>query len=282
MARLSMWMMTLALVIGLSGHVLAQPTPILVSGQSIIGLIDGDDDGPDGNDCAFSASLLGSALSITAVQDTNFLMRACSGGYTGTGYLGDDSSSNFVSALITGSTISPPASGVPFAITAFQEVPEPNGEPPISVSKKIDGIETSEDGSTTAAVQLCSTGGQVTARIALANGTILFRNGAIVPGTPAYLQLPSLPVEEASPNLGSFVLRNGYIPVTPDGTITAAVMGQDPFLILDLARLQSCSSRIAAPMASNWGLALMMLALLVITAWRLSRSPAYSSLLPRD
>lgn len=283
MARMAMGFVALALVAGGAVRAAAQPPPLLVSGQTTIGILDGNGDGPGAGDCSFSATLQLSALVITPVQDMNFPLRACSGDYTGNGSIGDDSSSNFVSAYIYDSNVSPMPSSLPFAISAFQEVPDPDGEPPVIISRLIDGFTASNDGGEGSAggAALCRSGSSITARITLDDGTQILRNGSVVPGTPSYLQLPGIPLERAEPDDGEFVMRNGYIPVTPEGTITMAVQGSDPFLIIDLARLQACSGQVTAPLASHWGIAAMLVALLVVTARRLGRSPAYSDLLPR-
>jgi hypothetical protein len=239
-------------------------TPVLVSGQNILAIIDGNGDGPGLGDCDFMATLnnfmvirngTSADLAIFAMQDQHTPLRACAGGYSGNA----SRMGNVGEVNITGSTI--PAGSLPLMATL------------------LDNRITISDGAQGAGTLLCNDAG-LAARVSVGNQMLLvglsFFPSA---GMPQFLKIPHLPLQLWT-NLaaGSFSFFDAYIPVTPDKHVTLALSNApgDLLLDIDLNGLPGCARLV--PTATGWGLMLLTMTLLAIAAWRLGLRPGYQSL----
>ena len=257
----------------------------LVSGQTSIIIIDGNGDGPGPGDCVFTAtvdppSFTFTTFAITSNQDGTTPLRGCGGLTTGTLLIGSDSSSDFVDASPTATSLpaasgsSPPLSSM-FAngvlIDAYEEFPSdvsPNGRP-IAINT-IDVKEPGPDGALHVGVNICSSGGP--AAVVRIGGIPVLLKGSLYPDAqnPTHVKIPNFPFEKAS--LGSFALLDAYVPVT-NRAITMSY-GDPPDLLVkvDLDKLAACGGSV--PTLTGWGVIVCALALLALGVWRLVRRPA--------
>jgi hypothetical protein len=276
------------LTIGLLSPVQATENYLLVSGQAVAAIIDGNNDGPGPGDCTFVAMIdnvdNGSAdVTIVSTQDTTNPLRACSGNYTATGGL--FSTSAF--GIVTSSTIFPPPSDVPLNYDAPYDGFTGEGTP--LVSQLIVRKTEEETGPLIGRGRLCQNT-TLGAEVFLRNGMrVLFDvelvtvndNGnnnesvAALNGSQTFLKTPPLPLEQSASPFGIAML-NAYVPVRDGGIdLTTSDDSETRLLQLDFARLGPCGG-VAAPTTSVWVLALLMLALTLGGAWVLGRRSTFA------
>jgi hypothetical protein len=262
----------------------SMPTTVRVSDKGVAAIVDGNDDGvPDDNvDCTFRIKLSSTTntLEIDTTQDMNLPLRACPTGlmtFTGTGSRGDDSSSNFGDANFTNSQIG--AKDLPFTVELVDETSTPGDGAPLSLQDPDDEVRAWGEGQSyenpRAIGTLCQAGGPA-AKVNVGGLSMLlqlvYRKNA---GGTEFLCIPDLPFETVG---GQFVMRDAYIPVTPDRHITAAFDGdeENPFLDIDLNRLTPCGGRTMAPTTTEWGLATLAFTLAALGVWALRRRRTFS------
>jgi len=286
-------------LIGLCGTLVhAQQENLLVSGQSTIGTIDADGDGPDAQDCTFTAFIsnvmtdpmndfISSTLDITSSQSNMPTLRACTMDFQAVGGKGVDSSSNFLQAYIynaTGPMGFDFPGDLPFFIDIYDETTNRDLANPVLINDPLDLVEFENFGSDTEGEgRICSVNGNPAAQFDIAGlGFLvdleLFPNAA----NPTHLQLPGPPAVFEVQG-GGFQSFDAYIPVTPTGHITIARESDpnDLLLDIDLDALPACGAvgggaMHGAPTMTQTGLIALALGLLAFGTFALSRRPAFA------
>jgi hypothetical protein len=253
---------------------------VLVSGQPVLAIIDGNNDGPEDGDCFFQAHLdaFSNAVTIYSFQDNTTPLLACMGNYFGTAFMGHDSSSDFAGVDITSASI---RAGLPFRAEIVDEETNPPN-PPVELNDPMDAVFLSNPntGASRGSGVLCSEGG-IVSKGTLENGLSFVRSVSLYPNaqSPTFLRIPSLPLERDPPT--SRVLLDAYVPVNNDGTMTLA-LDSDPNNILvrvDLNNLPFCTARSNAPTLSEWVLIGLAAALLAVGTWSAGRRQGFSDTL---
>lgn len=273
-----------ALLVGLAGCLIvatsvraatSNGTPVLVSGQSMIAFIDGNGDGPGPGDCDFSAFLTGSSLVLVPMQDINTPLRACAGACLGLASKGSGPTSNMGMVDIDRCLI--PAGSLPVSLEWNDVTPNPSGTEPLRFDGPNDSISLSGGASATGAL-LCNAAGPAV-RVGFPGGQVLLALSIVTDAQgQQFLKIPDLPLQtwtQSGP--GGFTMLDAYLPVTPEGHLTAA-LSSDPQMLLvdvDLNGLPGCLGS-KAPTLSDWGLILAMISLLAVAAWRLGLRPGFA------
>jgi hypothetical protein len=288
MRRLKLAILAATLVVAIARPVSATPVDVLVSGQTKMVIIDADGNGPDAGDCEFKATFDDPTLLIIKLQALPPFFRICSGNTSGSSFVGQDSSSDFLYTNLTLSTT--PASGAsssplgfglgaPVAIDAYEEffAGSPDGLP-----ININTIEfENPPGEEFVTLSLCEAGGP--AALAKLDGTSLLLPLSFSPNAanPDYLVIPNLPLEKAAPDLGTFAFPDVYIPMTGNA-ITMALADDPNDLILDVRfdNLLPCGLNAAAPTLTNLGAVVVALGLLALGCRRLGRRKRFAESLP--
>jgi len=269
------------LLVGILGSVAlvtaatAQSPGVLVSGQAMIAIIDGNGDGPGAGDGDFMATLdANNMFHISAMQDTHTPLRACAGGYYGDlsrmGNLGE------VNFAPNGSDIPAGSLSQGLMVNLFS----PSSHSPLTLGRPGDTVTVIYSGAQQGSgVLLCNAGGPAS-RVSIPGAPSMLVGLSFFPssGTPLFLKIPHLPLQLwINQTPGSFSFFDAYIPVTPNGHITMALSSAPGDLLFDtdLNGLPGCH---LAPTATEWGLVILTLSMLAIGAWGLGLRPGYQSL----
>ena len=241
-----------------------------------IAFIDGNGNGPDSDDCKFSATTdsMGNIV-VSTMQDVNTPLRVCSGKYMGNvdpGFPTDTS----VFGTFTASTILG-GIGFPNLPFSFDGMFLPQGAGAGGGGAAATGPRT------LASVQLTNGAGQVVgsgticdsiARVTLANGVSVAVSLAM--DTPGFLHVKNVPFEKA--DFSGFVMEDVFIPKTPDGLVTFALSSAPSDILIQILLSGTCGRGV--PTLSEWNLIALALILLVGGAWMLGRRQAFSEALP--
>jgi hypothetical protein len=262
-----------------SSRVLAVPAQILVSGQATIALLDTNGDGIPQSppDCRFAASFNDPNLLVLGVQDTSgHPLQGCSGNFMATASKGSDESSDFVDMTFTGAPGVVGNVQLPTFVEALDESP-PN-PPPNGGALDLNQLTIQFPNGNAGGV-LCRAGAPV-AQVTTTDGTRLAVPLSFYPSSsnPAFLKIPNLPLSDTT---GGHHLVDGYIPVTEDHKITVQVGGSADLVVdTDLDQLAPCAGGLGVPTATEWGLIGLMVSLLVLGIWAVSRRPGLAEALP--
>lgn len=253
--------------------------PVLVSGQEVIALIDANGNGPDPADCRFMASLHGEVLTIMTHQDAGSpMLEACEySDFYGLATKSFNKMSNFGDVIIRGAMgpMGTPGS-LPLMAMWVDETPNPSATAPLRFDSPNDKISITfpqPNGTDGSGALFCNAGGPA-ARVDIAGApSMLWPLSFIDKGGIRYLCIPNLPLRAYQVGVGWINgLYNAYIPATADNRITAtsdtALLGE-----IDFDTLPGCA---VAPAASVWGLIAVVLTLLAIGTWTLSRRPGFA------
>jgi hypothetical protein len=264
-----------AMLLLLASRTLAVPANnVLVSGQTKMAIIDGNDNGPDDDDCSFTgvSDAMGN-VTVSTTQDENVPLRVCSGQYWGSidPTFPTDSSilGKFTSSSITGGIGYP---NVPFS---FDGTFLPNGG-------GAGGGAAADGARTVTKVELTNGMGQVVgsgsicdsvARVTLDNGMTMAVG--LLMDTPGFLRVQNLPFEKD--DLSGFVFKDVYIPKT-DGVVTFSLENAPNTILVQILLAGTCGR--GAPTLSEWNLGFLALALLAGGAWMLGRRRSFYQTLP--
>jgi hypothetical protein len=272
MTRTSSVVAALTLLCGAS-QLMAQAHDISVSGQTVLGILDTDQDGmPDPpNDCSFKANILGTAFMVDGTQgNTGLQLQGC-GDFMGTAGANGSIELNFTSSAHVPGFVQLPA-----VVDLFHGGAGgggAGGAPPVALP--VNRLEIELGGSEDAGGLLCSLGGPVV-QIRTTDGTTVVAALEFFPNAsnPQYLKAPNIPI---SNSIGQRVLVDGYIPVTPDRKIIVTIEGvDDPVVEIDLDHLDPCGG-LAVPTTTEWGLIALMLGLLAAGVWMLRGRPGFAN-----
>ncbi len=266
----------------------AQTSSLLVSGQTSLAIIDTDNNGPDANDCQFTASLSGimsgppitSMMFIAGAQSNMPLLRACQLSFDAAGTKGTDSSSNFASAYIYnahGPGGFPKA--LPLMAELVDETSNPNISDPVKMNDARDAGEVLDEAANQAVFgRMCSIGPSAAAQIRGSGTPNLLVDLPLYPNamSPTHLKVPGPPLmfELAAGGMQAF---DAYIPLTNDRHLTVANSDAPATLLvdIDLGALPGCASS-AAPTFSGVGMIVVALGLLAAGAFSLSRRERFA------
>jgi hypothetical protein len=259
---------------------LAQTGNVVVSGQSNLVIIDGNNNGPDANDCRLTASLMSGLLTVTAAQDSTTPVLLCAADYFGYFVSGTDSSSDYAGAEVNFST--PTVPDLPLAGEFVDEEAVPDG-PPVRFNDPADyfSVEQGLGGTELANVLLCQADGPAAlVRLPGLTSFLMQLSFFTDASNQMYLVVPSLTLGLAA-NPSQTATLNGYVPLTSNRSLTVAVDTAPSALILDINFNQTppCSTRTAAPTLTEWGLIGFALSLLAGGVLTLRRRSAFANAL---
>jgi hypothetical protein len=284
------------LALGMASGARAGVFPFVVefSGSDYFILVDGNGDGPGPGDCRYRILLADSNpfdfpnIRIEAVQDANTPLNLCSGEYLGDLFLGSDESSDFAEVdlettdMASGSVATPPTPLAGFRYYPPMEVElihefggAPDGFPMSITEVRISGSEDE----LLFTMRPCNDGNNPALEIRQVGGlsVLVGLEEYGPPGDPTHLRMSSLPFETAP--LGALVMRDVYFPID-NRTLTASV-GEHEVLEVPIDGLATCGRHAAAPAASQWALAGLMIALLVLGTAALGSWDRFYRGLPR-
>jgi hypothetical protein len=260
-----------ALLVSL-GATASWAAPVLVSGDTVIGILDTDMDGmPDPpQDCSFMGDLTGNTLTIDSTLGTGVALQGCTGDYVATTSANGTIDVNFTAAPgVVGTVELPTLASFSHANGTGSGAGNGNGTFLDQAFIQFQNGLPSED---TATAFLCSNGGPAVIIRTTGGTTVLFALQFFPDANePEYLKLPNIPI---SNSVGEKVFIDGYIPVTSDGRLTVMV-GAETFVDIPLTELQACGTP-AVPTMSELGLIALALALLAGGVWVLRKRPAFA------
>jgi hypothetical protein len=270
---------------GFSHKALAVPQQdVLLSGQTTIASIDADQDGTieEPEDCNLSAKSEPNGANLT-IMGTQMpgpnQLKACSGNCWGS----TDVFSDFAEVMIQSCTYSSPpfvplladfcstSSSCSANPTASATGGRAAGAGPLQiVAGEI--FQTSQ-GFRSGFGRLCNAGGAAV-QITDEGGNTVLRSLDPYPNAqnPTHLCVQDVPVQLLS---GQFVLRTACFPIR-NGGADFALSGNpsNAIVVMTFADLAGCSTG-AAPTMSQWGLIMLLLALLVVGVWAVGRRPGF-------
>lgn len=250
---------------------------LLVSGQTALFTVDGNGDGPGSGDCVLNATRILGGVTINSVQDTSIALLLCAMTLSGTSFEGSDASSDYFGIDLTSSV--PAASSLPLRVEFVDEEGTPNGLPAtLDDPFPVDGVFLSDPalpGDSAGGGALCDAGGGTLALkgrdhngISFLLAVQLYPNGT----SPTHVLIRGLRFQLlASPD--TRVTRDAYVRINSNRTLTLAGSDSPNALLIniDLNNLPPCGGRTTAPSLTEWGLAAMTAALLVIGVWLAGR-----------
>jgi hypothetical protein len=254
----------------------AQPTPLLVSGQQTIAILDTNMDGmPDEeDDCSFEASLNGANLLIESTLGAGVALQGCTGDYMGTASANGGIGINFTSApgVVGGVQL-------PTKATFFSGGGGGGGagNSVMTLDRATIELEDGTPAEETAGGSICTQGGPAVIVRATDGTTMLFPLELFPSASaPSYLKAPRIPLADST---GEKMFVDGYIPVTPEGKITVMREGATTSIVeIDLADLDPCGGP-GVPTMNEFGLIALMLGLLAGGVLVLRRRPAFANAL---
>lgn len=267
------------LVLGATSVIAQSPVDFTASGSTKLVIIDGDGDGPDNDDCYFTANLLASSITITGHSGSNPFPKGCQMQFFGSEFHGQDTSSDFIGAQLdsaTGGT----ASTLPILAEYVDEQTSPSGLP-AALDSHDDHFEVRRavGGEVLGTGTMCLAGGNPAVVGSSQGGVPFMREASIYPNSsnPQYLQIGDLPLQT---NQGHSFF-DVYVPITSNQDMTLEVDPAGPTSLLQIAlpQLPPCS-RSAAPTMSQWTVLGMSLALLVSGTWVLGRREKFRGAMP--
>ena len=283
MLRLAALVVVVLVEMGFAHRALgALPPEVKFAGQTIIGSIDMSQNGvPDEpGDCNFTAYSDGSSLVIAGTQMSGTKARACLGTCTGSGFV----SADFAEAIINDCAWGSGSPGAPFVplvadfcttLSSCQSDTGPAahvaGASPLQITA---GVLTRIVTSTVAGFgQLCTAGGPA-AEITTDRGVKVVRNLFNYPsaGTPTHMCASGVPVQLEDEDI---VNRTVCFPVA-EGVTPISIGDEPPLAVIPLDALPGCGAARGAPTTSEWGLIGLMLSLLTLGVWGLSRRRGFA------
>lgn len=261
---------------------LGQAPRLLVSGEDMLVIIDTDGNGPDSNDCQFTAFLDSIQMNppsamgrIVGMQENMPLLRACQLIFEASGGKGTGPGSNFVFANITGA-MGPPGFKMPGSLPFFAELVDETSMPDINAPVMLDSAADFANVGGARGL-LCADNGSPAAQVRLPGGPTLLVDLGLFPDAmkPMFLKVPGLPLQLAS---GGFQMFNGFVPVTRNGHITVASSAAPSMLLVDinLFDLPPCPAGQGAPTLGETGLILLSMVLLALGTFALSRRDRFA------
>lgn len=261
--------------------------PITVAGQQNIAVIDANENGilDEEDDCVFRArsETNGSNLVISGLQDEGpNQLRACTGDCNGSGFMSSDfgevmlDDCEFAFAPFVPlradfcSTLSSCTSETP-------TLAQPAGNGPGPVELRAGAIFRTLTSFRAGFGQVCSAGGPAVEITGEDGVKVLRELFPFPPGDPTHMCVNNVPVQLASDD--SFVNKTACFPVS-GGVADFAFLDGEPFARISFVALQACGAVAGVPTASEMGLGILLLALLVFGVRTLSRRRGFAEVLP--